>query len=336
MPVSRLVKWGSIAVLAIAVSAFAYAGAVSAQATPSARPYPVGPVYNVTFNETGLAAGTNWSVSLSVGGGWHAFALQHRSDTSSIVFSLPNGTYRYRVGTVPGYALSTAGVGSVVVNGTAPATVDVAFAKVPTYAVTFTETGLPASTNWTVRVAPVPPGARGAGHRDTETSSSDSISFSLANGTYRYHVVAVPGYAIADNGSHGRFNVTGASPAVIAVTFVKLATYAVTFQESGLAAGTNWTLGVFALGGAGGGAHGRGVVTTTSATTVTLELTNGTYGFFVGYEHGYKVENGSFGHVVVSGASPAVINVTFVPWTAPAPCAGPSIPAGASALARAA
>jgi hypothetical protein len=69
---------------------------------------PIG--YSVTFTETGLAAGTNWSVAIS--------GAQHYSTGSSIVFTEPNGTYSYTVVALSGYTTSQSS-GNVIVSGNA-------------------------------------------------------------------------------------------------------------------------------------------------------------------------------------------------------------------------
>ena len=97
--------------------------------------------YTVTFSETGLPSGTNWSVTLG--------GSPESSTTSSIAFTEPNGTYPFIVGGVAGYTANLTS-GSVVVNG-ASVSVSLTFAQV-TYAVTFTETGLPSGTSWSVTV----------------------------------------------------------------------------------------------------------------------------------------------------------------------------------------
>lgn len=315
---SRAVKWGVAAVLVVAVSAFVYSGVVAAQAPSDSHPGPSGPTYNVTFNETGLAAGTNWSVAVFGHAGWgHPFRGHEKTSSgSSITFSLPNGTYRYRVHNVPGYLLSSGSRGVLNVTGASPATINVTFSKLATYTVTFQESGLPTGTNWTVAVAPAWAHHPGCERRSlVETGSSSTLTFSLLNGSYRYFVPPVEGFAIADNGSHGGFNVSGASPATIDVAFVPLVTYAVTFNETGLPSGTNWSVSVASWSPWGCGP--AAVLTGTSnGTTITLELANGTYGFLVGQVPGYAVQGGPFGVVTVSGASPPVVNVTFVAFTA--------------------
>lgn len=65
-------------------------------------------LYNITFTENGLPSGESWSVDLN--------NTNEISENSTIIFSEPNGTYRYTVGQVSGYTLSTS-VGSIRVDG---------------------------------------------------------------------------------------------------------------------------------------------------------------------------------------------------------------------------
>jgi len=309
MSASRTVKWGAAAVLLVAVTAFAYAGVVAAQGPSCTHWAPSGPTYNVTFTETGLSAGTNWSVSLSGHWGWaHGFHdHQKTSNGTSITFSLPNGTYRFSVHNVRGYELVNGSHGFVQVAGAPPATVSVSFAKLTFYSVTFTETGLAAGTHWTVRVSTLGSGAPGQVRSQTHSTSGSSMTFSLRNGTYLYKVFAVPGYALEASG-HGTFNITGAAPAPIHVVFVALPTYAVTFTETGLPADTNWSVAVLTW-------HGGFVSGRSNTSSITLELWNGTYLFHIGHVAGYGVSGGPYGLFNVTGASPPVIDVTFVALT---------------------
>jgi ABC-type transport system substrate-binding protein len=66
--------------------------------------------FDVTFSETGLSSGTNWSVTVNL--------REMSSTTPSITFAEPNGTYTFSLTPPPG---TTAAVhaGTVVVNGTA-------------------------------------------------------------------------------------------------------------------------------------------------------------------------------------------------------------------------
>jgi len=65
--------------------------------------------YTVTFTESGLPSGTNWSVTFN--------GITQSSSTSQIQFTnVSNGTYSYTVGSVSGYNVSPS-YGNVTVNG---------------------------------------------------------------------------------------------------------------------------------------------------------------------------------------------------------------------------
>ncbi len=173
----------------------------------------------------------------------------------------------------------------------------------PGYTVTFSETGLPGGTNWSVRVAGVWGGW--IGHRgETNSSVGSAITFSLPNGTYRYFADSPPGFATSDG--RGSFNVTGGSPPAIGISYTTLTTYSVTFHESGLAPGTDWTVTVHG--------HGRRSVRSESSETptITFQLTNGPYRYQIGREAGYAATPAR-GDVVVAGSAPNATNVTFTP-----------------------
>ncbi len=316
----RAVTWGAIAVLALAVSSFVYAGVGASWSSSSGGHDHAGTTFNVTFTESGLPAGTNWTVEV-FGHGWGGFFASggfQRSGNASIVFALPNGSYGYRVGFVRGYEVVSGSHGTFQVNNSSPAAIAVDFAVLPTYTVTFTETGLAAGTNWSVQVVEVHGAAHGPGYgprSQRATSSTSSITFALPNGTYRYEVRGVPGYVLQNGTGHGRFNVSGAPPAAIAVDFAVPVDYTVTFTESGLPSATNWTVIVVGGGGAGKLAWngGRGFdLASSNTTTITVSLTNGSYRFFVGFVHNYTASANGTGGFVVAGAPAPSVSVTFV------------------------
>ena len=146
--------------------------------------------YTVTFTETGLAPGTSWSVTLN--------GNTAATTGSSIAFSEANGTYSYTVGTVAGYTAGPS-VGAVTVSG-ASLTESITFtARAPTtYTVTFTESGFPSGTSWSVTL-------NGA----TSSSTASTILFTEANGTYSFTVGAVSGYSASP--SSGGVTVNGAA-----------------------------------------------------------------------------------------------------------------------------
>ncbi|MCI4352186.1 MAG: YncE family protein [Thermoplasmata archaeon] len=137
--------------------------------------WKVAPKYPVTFTETGLPSGTIWLVTLH--------GMTGGSAATMIKFQEPNGTYTFTIAPLAG---STAAMyrGSVLVQG-GPAGVAVAWTPA-TYIVTFTETGLPSGTSWSVTVNGAP-----------QNSTSYTITLAEPNGTYVYTIGSVSGYAVA-------------------------------------------------------------------------------------------------------------------------------------------
>ncbi len=160
-----------------------------------------GPSYNVTFTESGLPSGTSWSVTIS--------GSTVSSTTTSLIFSKSNGTYSYTVGPVAGYK-ATPSTGSVTVSGAA-ASQSIAFTALPpgSYTVTFTESGLPVGTSWSVTFN----GTAGS-------SATSTIAFTIGNGSWPFTVDSVTGYSA--NPASGSIAVSGTA-----------ASQGVTFTSSG-------------------------------------------------------------------------------------------------------
>ena len=133
----------------------------------------IGPPDNFTvrFNETGLPAGTAWSVTLN--------GIPTPSNGSTVYTALPNGTYPYAISPVPSFHPSPSS-GTVVVNGSSVTTL-VRFDRV--YAVNFTETGLPSGTSWSVDV-----------NGSSNSSTGATVSFQQPNGTYPYRIGNLSGW----------------------------------------------------------------------------------------------------------------------------------------------
>ena len=117
-----------------------------------------------TFNESGLPNGTNWSVEVN---GTYQNA---QAPVIRILFGEPNGTYTYSVYGNGTYEASEPS-GAVVVAG-ANVTVTIGFSLIPTFSVTFLETGLPSGTWWSMNLTD---------HYNRTTSSS--IVFTVQNGS---------------------------------------------------------------------------------------------------------------------------------------------------------
>ncbi len=231
--------------------------------------------YNVTFHETGLPGGTAWLARLD--------GVGHSGTSASIVFAEPNGTGQpYWIAPIHGYSLAVR-FGSVAVNGHA-VTVTVAFVRNPTtYLVTFTETGLPSGTVWSVTIG-----------SSTKISGTTTISFSEPNGTFAYRVGILSGYHAKDTGD---VTVHGAA-ASVTVAFSRT-TYIVRFTETGLASGTNWCVTF------------NGVKTCSTTNTVSFSgIANGTYSYTIAPVTGYNLTQPYSGKLTVAGGGPGTVSNT--------------------------
>ena len=241
---------------------------VSVYSTPT---YP--PTYMVTFTEKALPAGTTWYVNLSNG--------QTNSSTSStMTFELVNGTYGYTLSSSDTDYLGT--TGQVSVNGVA---VSQSAVFVYSYPVTFSETGLPAGTSWSVTV-----------NGTVLTTTSSTAMVREVNGTYTYTISPVAGYSLTTSYS-GSFQVNGA-PVTESLVF-KQVLYTVTVTETGLPSGSNW----FVL-------LANGTKLNSTSSTITFSEPNGTYSITVNTTVSNYVASSGSVSFTVSG-QPASVSVSF-------------------------
>jgi len=204
--------------------------------------------FPVAFREMGLPPGTSWNVTID--------RTVAESTSNAVVFYLPNGTYTFRVSGVPGWQL--AGVsysGNVTVNGTSPVAVALVFVRV-VYDVTFHEAGLGPGTDWWVNLS----------SGQFFSSTVGVISFAEPNGTFAY-TLATGNKSWA--GHDGSISIDGSDMSV-EVTFVP-ETYPVILLQSGLPSGVEWWVNI--TGHVPEGSTGG---------SITIALTNGTYGYAVG------------------------------------------------------
>lgn len=153
--------------------------------------------FTATFTESGLPAGTIWSVTVN--------GTTVESKTTSINFELTNGTFPYEIGSVAGYRITSGpSSGTVIVNGAAPPAVKVHWSEVR-YTVKFRENGLAPHTNWTVTI-----------DGQLKSANTSSISFSIPNGTFAFSIVAT-GYTETSS-PPSPLTVDGA-PVLVTVTF---------------------------------------------------------------------------------------------------------------------
>ena len=145
-------------------------------------------VYAVTLTEVGLPSGTAWSVEFN--------GTTASTTGPSLTWSVPNGSYPYRIVGVAGWA--TLGyAGTIPVNGSAVA-LTVPWTQV-TYPVVVTVEGLPNGTVWTLLVNGRP-----------VVSHNSTLTLDLPNGTYTLQVVAPPGYEL--RAPPGNLTLSGAAP----------------------------------------------------------------------------------------------------------------------------
>jgi YVTN family beta-propeller protein len=237
--------------------------------------------YLVTFQESGLV-GTGWWVHVDGGVSTH-------SDSSTLAFEEPNGSYSY---TVSSDNRSFGGPGgSFDVHGT-HLLEQVAFAML-TYVVAFAEEGLPTGTLWSASLAGT-----------ANLSIGSTLTFTMSNGTYPFTVRPQPGYDVSP--ASGTIGVSGGDVRMgINFTSLAAAAYSVTFSESGLPNGTPWTV---TMNGVVGSGLGR----------LTFQgVANGTYPYSVGPVGGYAAtpRNGS---VTIDGFG-GLVGVVFA-------AIGPSTP----------
>ena len=171
-------------------------GSIQAPGAPCGTPPPVVPAYQngmhsggddaplllaLSFREVGLVPGTNWSASLNG-------QVIHANGSVITWGSLETGTYRYTVASVPGYIVFPS---SGTIDLTGPISTPTTITFMPMYPVTFTETGLPSGTNWTVTLNGTP-----------QASTTSTIVFLEVNGSYAFSVRSVAGYnAVLTGGS---------------------------------------------------------------------------------------------------------------------------------------
>lgn len=248
---------------------FTVSGAAVSVSVTYVRAYPV------TFQESGLPAGANWTVSV--------LGDSNTSFGSSMVFWEANGTIAYFVSPVPNY--STSSNGSFRLSGS-PLTVPVVFRKV-LFPVDFHEVGLASPFVWSVTLLP----------NDQLSSDLPDLGVNLPNGTYNYTVQPVPSYA--SNATAGVLNLT-VQGAPVTVTISFRPQFSLLFQESGLPSGTLWTVNVAQLSNA------------TKGTSLGFLLTNGTYNWTLTPIAGYTTS--WTGSVTIDGSA-LDVPIDFSPYT---------------------
>jgi PEGA domain len=158
-----------------------------------------GSSFSVTFNETGLAAGSHWSVT--------ARGNTSTSTTSDIVIQSPPGNFSYTVTIPAGYLGPTQGIYEVTDENTT-----VILTYNPLVLLTFEEVGLVPGWNWSVTL-------NGNGtnfSNETRSSESDAITFQEIPGVYNFTTGANTFTALPGDGTAS----VGTLPSSVTITFV--------------------------------------------------------------------------------------------------------------------
>lgn len=250
-------------------------------------------LYSITFTEQGLPSGTPWSVTINNG------ANQTETGTSPgaapVILQDYNGNWSYTVSKVPGYrAVGITGFGSVHVAD-ANKTVNLQFDRL--YNLTFLQTGLPAGTPWSVVVEP---GTSVSLYGNS--TGATPIHLQEVNGIWAYRVGNVSGYRARGISGFGSFRVNGSA---VTVQLVFNRTFTITFQESGLPAGTPWSVTI--ENGTPVSLYGTAV----GSAPILLSEIDGKWSYVVGAVPDFRVARFSgFGAVRVSNSS-VTVNLQF-------------------------
>lgn len=152
----------------------------------------------------------------------------------------------------------------------------------------FVERGLYSGFPWNVSIG-----------ESTNSSSSNQITFKLANGTYSYHVFTSDTNLSASS-AYGTINVNGGPIWIYEYFYIHR--YEVKFLETGLISGKKWSINLT-----------NGQSYSSSANNISFSEPNGSYSFVVSNISNYIVNN-SRGQFEVSGETVLEnINFTMLP-----------------------
>jgi hypothetical protein len=227
--------------------------------------------FGVEFNESGLPVGTPWSVQVSGGP-----AILSTGDNLTV--NEINGSYSYTVAS--SNRSWAAPAGTFTVDGQSGMET-VTFSLV-TFAVTFTETGLPEGVTWSVNAS---------GHAPA-SSTAPTIVLSEPNGSFTF-TASRPDrtYEIPT----GSFDVAGADVAV-SVPYQRV-TLSVIFTETGLPDTVTWSVSI------------NGAPHSGTGNIEVAGLVNGSYPYTIGALSGYTASP-STGTILVSG-QPVAQSIAF-------------------------
>lgn len=175
--------------------------------------------YPVTVAELGLAPGVVWGVDVA--------GIDYRTNQTLLTIYAANGTYNYSVLEPVGYTAPS--TGNFTINGTGTG-VSIDFTAL--VALLFTETGIVAGWSWNVTIV-----SENTTENGTVNSTNASIVFEVEPGLYNWSASSYGYNATPVNGT------VGVGPAGTEVPQIVFSLYSiVVFTETGLRAGTPWTV----------------------------------------------------------------------------------------------
>ncbi|MFY9716633.1 MAG: thermopsin family protease [Thermoplasmata archaeon] len=251
-------------------------------------------LWTVTFTEVNLPAATSWSVALN--------GTTVVSTTTTVVFHELNGSFGYSIGVVPDWIQSSLPrTGTVTVAGANVNEKTIAWTEV-TFAVTFTESGLPSKIKWAVTVD-------GVEKSLTTDGSTDTLTFAAGNGSVPYSITDISGWSQSTLAATGTIPVDGAAVVEPTLAYTEVL-YAVTFTETGLPAGTNWSVTF------------NDALESSTGTVISFEVPNGSYKYKITVPSGFDVGTSSGTILVTDGAAAQPVSFSHsssspassVPW----------------------
>ncbi len=243
-------------------------------------------VFPVTVRETGLPSGVPWQVEVVAYS--TVFALV-TTELASTTFELPNGSYALYISTAQGWAGGSS-THSFVVRGGSLSLRASFHLHAGYHLLTFDEKGLAKGTEWAVTLNASNPNDFGL--NETENSTGTSIHFAVVGGTYNYSASIPSGYTLSP--ANGTVTARSGSATSVRLVYHRL-TGSVTFELSGLPAGTVWSV---TLGGR---------TVSSKGTSITIAAGDAQLAYVVRVPSGY-VASPNEGSLFVSGSETVEIS----------------------------
>ena len=237
-----------------------------------------------TFVAGGLPKGASWTISAA--GSPAKYTSTIGKGRSAVTLVLPLGDRAFNATASNGYVVSRVkGPGLPTVDSVnvtdLGATFHLVFAPIET--LTFTETGLPAHSVWSVLVHPASPGGPPS---KTNSTNGTSLTFRLVSGGWRFQVTSAPVTYVANHAS-GSVHVAP-RPTTKSLKF-KQVTAVVLFEEAGLPNGTFWRVNVTGPESVNVSSTTNTIKVSLGAGTYTFEIWNYTLSYHPSPEHGTLV-----------------------------------------------